>query len=73
MPKNWESIHFNSSMVRLKDGEPVRKHNYKVFQFQYGAIEGLDAFNDLNSDTLFQFQYGAIEGADRTLRIIDLK
>ncbi len=46
-------MHFNSSMVRLK----VVKlyfllNNIQLFQFQYGAIEGL-ASNLLNSNSAY--------------------
>ncbi len=49
-------------MVRLK-ADLYRCVNARyLFQFQYGAIEGLLSVGFFGSLPLFQFQYGAIEG-----------
>jgi len=50
-------------MVRLKDvGTKPRKVAKLVFQFQYGAIKGINIELYLSQRSEFQFQYGAIKG-----------
>ena len=50
-------------MVQLREGESMFYRSVcSLFQFQYGAIEGLGSLKRLFAELVFQFQYGAIEG-----------
>ena len=49
-------------MVRLKAIYIDTKRVDSIFQFQYGAIEGILPANENDVPYPFQFQYGAIEG-----------
>ncbi len=56
------SVHFNSSMVRLRANEFVLSGGYpNEFQFQYGSIERKVFEDPENTPPEFQFQYGSIE------------
>ena len=53
---------FNSSMVQLRAFAMWVKGSDAIFQFQYGAIEGIGQLKHFTGQHSFQFQYGAIEG-----------
>ncbi len=54
-------LHFNSSMVRLRDGADTRTTSESEFQFQYGTIKRITNKMQVFRRVKFQFQYGTIK------------
>ncbi len=64
-PDEAVEYYFNSSVVRLKEDDDNHDIIFILFQFQCGAIEGLEELTGEKLVYIFQFQCGAIEGADK--------
>ncbi len=64
----YHCCYFNSSEVRLKECAATKaRAGLSRFQFQWGAIEGIDLITLVSKWKIFQFQWGAIEG-----RVVDI-
>ena len=54
-------VHFNSTMVRLKDSYKVRISGLSEFQFHYGTIKSIAQNGRFEGVIAFQFHYGTIK------------